>query len=77
MSLKEHNGRIMGIYQQIRLSEIVAPDLNMDPQKFMELLGKAGVKIEPDEAEIMLDASRVYHLEAFKKPNKPDLQVVE
>ena len=49
----------------------------MDPQKFMELLGKAGVKIEPDEAEIMLDASRVYHLEAFKKPNKPDLQVVE
>jgi hypothetical protein len=77
MSVKEHNGRIMGIYQQIRLSEIVAPDLGLDPQKFMELLGKAGVKIEPDEAEIMLDASRVYVYENGKGSVKPDLQVVE
>ena len=78
--LEGNSGRIMGVHQQISLATIVAPDFKLTPTTFMKILGRAGVKIVPDDSEIMPDAWRVFQMEEEKsreKLNENKLRVVK
>lgn len=79
----EHNhsrGLLLAVQQQMVFAGLVADQIQLGTEKILIVLAEAGLCLQPDDNNILLDASVVYPrmAETMPKPEaKPDLKVVQ
>ena len=58
--MSEGMGASVAVQQQIYFAEQIASELNLTPQDALSVFAKHGFKLEPDDNDIMFDASVIY-----------------
>jgi len=67
-------GRIVAIQQQMFFAQLVAQQIQLDPEKILTVISAAGLMLAPDVSEVARDASAV--IPTINDYKKQKLQVV-